>query len=571
MRNQRRWLPRPAAAPEALPGEPGSGLPPPVDEVLARRGLTGAPLMEFLSPDRALLTDITALPGAAEAASVIVAAIARGSRIVIHGDFDADGITASALLKIGLERFGADAAFHIPDRFEDGYGLSASGVEACAAMGAGLVITVDCGMTALHETAELMEMGITVVITDHHQPSGELPDAAALVSPVLAPENSPHSDLSGAGVAWMVLSEIGRLLERKPEEVEDLLQLAAVGTVCDVVNLTGSNRIIVREGLRLLRSRPLPGLSALASSASVELSGTNSSDLAFFLGPRLNACGRVGHASEAVNLLLAADIESAGELVLPVVRNDRKRRKFDSAVREAAMAMAGRLDSPRCLILDGEGWHKGVVGITASRLADRFGVPSVLLSVENGVAQGSARSVPGISIHALLEQIQEESGILDRFGGHPMAAGLSLDSSLVPELRSRLEALLIGPEWDGLLGPVLYVDGRLEGCWMTLETVRALERLEPFGEGNREPIWIARGVRALNWRAVGKRKDHLSCLLRIGERDIRAIGFGLAGRQSLFGGPLDIAFTLAEDRWRGDGSVQLQLKDVRRQRPVERS
>lgn len=566
---RRRWLPRPAPFPDAAVEDSGSGFPPPIEEVLTRRGFHGDRLREFLSPDRSHLTDIDSLPGATGAAAVIAEAVNGGSKIVIHGDFDADGITATALLKTGLERLGADVSFHIPDRFEDGYGLTANGVEACAAMGAGLVVTVDCGMTASREIAELRDLGIPTVVTDHHQPSGQLPDAKALTSPVLAADGSPHSDLSGAGVAWIVLAGVTRCLGGDPGRMEDLLQLAALGTVCDVVNLTGSNRTLVREGLRLLRGDPLPGLSALAGSASVDLSGAASSDLAFYLGPRLNACGRVGHASEAVDLLLAGDMASAKELVVPVERNDRERRKLDAAVRKSAMAIASRIDSPRCLVLDGPGWHRGVIGITASRLADMYGVPSIMLSVEDGMARGSARSVPGISIHSLLERIQDESGILDRFGGHPMAAGLSLESSRVCELRSRLDALLGGPEWDRMLGPVLYIDGRLEGRWMTLETVRSLEMLEPFGEGNREPVWIARGARAMDWRAVGKGKDHLSCVLRVGDRDMRAIGFGLAGRQSLFGGPVDIAFTLAEDRWRGDGSVQLQLKDVRRQRPLE--
>jgi single-stranded-DNA-specific exonuclease len=560
-----RWVARQTPFPQADAPDPGSpaGIPASLAAVLARRGLTGERLAAYLNPDMVRMEHWSKLPGASEAVEVIAEAVRSGRRIVVHGDFDADGITATALTCTALARLGSEAAFHIPDRFSDGYGLGDSGVAACRELGAELVVTVDCGITAVEPIRVLHGMGIRTVITDHHQPDGQLPEADAIASPVLGEPDSPHSDLSGAGTAWLVMKGVAERLGRAGA-VDDLLQLAALGTVCDVVSLTGTNRLLVAAGLDSIRSGPLPGMAALASSAAVEVSAMTSRHLAFQLGPRLNACGRVGHSSPAVALMMARDPGEAASLAREIAASDRERRSLDSAVRTESEAMAARFEEPRCLVLWKQGWHRGVIGISASRLAERYGAPALLFSIKDGTAHGSARSVPGISIHALLGRVQEDTGMLHRFGGHPMAAGLSLPSSRLPELAELLQAHLADSSFDRLLGPVLCVDGRLEEADFCLPTVHALRKLEPFGHGNEEPVWLARGVWPLTWRAVGKGKEHLSCTFRIGGKEVRAIGFGLAGRQSLFGARVDLAFTIAEDSWRADGGVQLLLRDVRK-------
>jgi single-stranded-DNA-specific exonuclease len=294
----------------------------------------------------------------------------------------------------------------------------------------------------------------------------------------------------------------------------------------------------------------------------------SSTDIAFYLGPRLNACGRVGHAADAVKLLLAGNTEEAEELMKIVEEYNRVRRKLDRKIENHVIRLVEKLDNPRCIVMADEGWHRGVIGIVASRLVSKYGVPSIMISIENNNGYGSARSVPGIPIYSILTGLQAEHRIMESLGGHPMAAGFRIPEANIPILREELNSILSGDEWDGHLGSVLYIDGKLEEQDYNAETVKALEMIEPFGEGNRKPVWIARGAYPVQWRAVGKNADHLSCNFRIGSVIYRAIGFNMVNRQSMFDSTVDLAFTLALDTYRGDGSIQLVLKDIRRHRRV---
>jgi single-stranded-DNA-specific exonuclease len=562
---RKRWVARPAPNLDLQSAENPFSLPGSVALLLARRGLTGDELESFLNPDMNHLSQWDEIEGIRGAAQRIVQAINNSENILVHGDFDADGITATAIVCLGLRSLGARADYFIPDRFEDGYGLGESSLEACESLKADLLITVDCGITAIDYVRSLKGMNVDTVITDHHQPGDELPDAEAVVDPALA-EGARYSKLAGAGVAWMVMKAVFDLLEADDEYLHELLQLVAVGTVSDVVELLGDNRILVSEGLRLIRRNPLPGLSALVASASIDIKRTGATDLAFYLGPRLNACGRIGHAADAVRLLLAASIEEAEELIETVEEHNRMRRKLDRELENHVVSIARNLDDPRCIVMADEGWHRGVIGIVASRLVSRFGVPSIMISIENNCGFGSARSVPGIPIYSILSEIQAEHRLMESLGGHPMAAGFRIPESNIPALKDELGKMLSGQEWDSHLGSVLYVDGKLEEQDFTVETVGALELLEPFGEGNREPVWIARGAYPVQWRSVGKKSDHLSCNFRIGSSIFRAIGFNMVNSQSIFNGMVDIAFTLTRDTYRNDGSVQLVLKGIRKHR-----
>ncbi len=512
-----------------------------------------------------LLSNWEDMGGVRKAAQRIVSAVQNSEKILIHGDFDADGITATVIIYMGLQALGALVDYFIPDRFEDGYGLGESSIEACSA--ASLLITVDCGITAVKYVSILKGMNIDTVITDHHQPGDTLPDAEAIVNPVLD-EEAPHSKLAGAGVAWMVTRAVYELLGADTEYLHELLQFAAIGTVTDVVDLTDDNRILVSEGLKQLRKNPLPGVSALAVSASLDIREMSSTDLAFYLGPRLNACGRVGHAADAVRLLLAGSSEEAEELIEIVEEYNRLRRKLDRKLENHVISLVKNLDNPRCIVMADEGWHRGVTGIVASRLVSKYGVPSIMISIENDNGYGSARSVPGISIFSILTGIQDEFRLMESLGGHPMAAGFRISEANIPILREKLNSILAGDEWNGHLGSVLYIDGKLEEEDFNAETVRAMEMLEPFGESNRNPVWIARGAYPVQWRAVGKKADHLSCNFRIGSAVYRAIGFNMVNRQSMFNDKVDLAFTLALDTYRDDGSIQLVLKDIRRHRRI---
>lgn len=560
---KKRWAARPAPYLHLSKVGETHGLPQSIALLLARRGYSGKRLEEYLNPDIRSLTSWRDLSGISEAAERTVTAIRNSEQILVHGDYDADGITATVLLCRALGNLGARIAYFIPDRFSDGYGMGDSSVQACLRSKTDLLITVDCGISAIEHIDELNRMNIDTIITDHHQPGDRLPSAKAIINPVLDGDIS-CSDIAGVGVAWMFICAVYDLMNADTAPFQELLQLVAIGTVTDVVELTGDNRILVLEGLKWLRSKPMPGISALAESVSVEVSDINSSHLAFYIGPRLNASGRVGHASQSVDLLLAENESEAEKLLRTVVENNRIRQQLNRELEEKTAGMIAKLDDPRCIVLADEGWHQGVLGIVASRLVARHGVPVILISIDGESGHGSARSIPGIPIYSLLKEIHEQHGILDRFGGHPMAAGLAISKGNVARLREYLQILLSGEEWNEYLGSTLYLDGSLEMEDYSIETIHALERLEPFGEGNRMPVWLARGAYPLQWRAVGQKKNHLSCSFRIGSNSVRAIGFNMIDKQSLFSGRVDLAFTLAQDTFRNDGSIQLMLKDIRR-------
>lgn len=564
---RKRWAARPAPDLNLKEAENPFDLPESISLLLARRGLGGEKLRRYLNPDMEFLTHPENMGGVLQAAQRIVCAVQNAERILIHGDFDADGITATVIVYLGLQALGASVEYFIPDRFEDGYGLSESGIQACKEVNASLLITVDCGITAADYVKILKDLNIDTVITDHHQPGDVLPDADAIVNPVLDPEAS-HSKLAGAGVAWMVLKAVYDLLGTDTEYLCRLLQFVAIGTVADVVELTGDNRILVFEGLTKLRESPLPGITALIKSASLNSREMSSTDIAFYIGPRLNACGRVGHASDAVKLLLAGSSEEAGKLIKTVEKHNRVRRKLDRQIETDVYRLADKLDNPRCIVMSDEGWHRGVIGIVASRLVSRYGVPSIMISIDNEYGYGSARSVPGIPIFSILTDLQAEHSIMESLGGHPMAAGFRIPKENIPVLRKELESVLAEDEWNAHLGSVLYIDGKLEEQDYNGEFVRYMDMLEPFGEGNRKPVWLARGAYPVRWWAVGKNADHLSCNFRIGASTYSAIGFGMVNMQSMFSDRVDLAFILSLNTYRGDGSIQLVLKDIRRHRSV---
>lgn len=560
---RKRWAARPVPYLHLKSAGELHGLPESLALMLARRGYSGKKLEDFLNPDIQDVSPWKNLGGILEAAKRIVTAVENSEKILVHGDFDADGITATAVVYMALSRLGAEISYFVPDRFIEGYGIGSSAVQYCVDNGIDLLITVDCGITENEQIDELNGMNIDTVITDHHQSGDQLPFAKAIVNPSLDGDVR-HSTLAGVGVAWMVMNGVYELMNAETSPLHELLQLVAIGTVTDVVELINDNRILVSEGLKSIRSNPLPGISALAKSASVNIDDCDSSHLAFYIGPRLNACGRVGHAKQAVALLLAMNGSEAEELLAPVEKNNRIRKKFERDVEKQVAESAVELQDPRCIVLAGEGWHRGVVGIVASRLVSRYGVPVILISLEDNQGYGSARSIPGISIHSLLGEIQDKHKILNSFGGHPMAAGLTIPQDNVQLLKEHLETLMSCEKWDEYLGSVLYLDGSLEETDYTIETVHALSRLEPFGSGNSMPVWLARGAYAIQWRAVGKTGNHLSCDFKIGSNTFKSIGFNMAGKQSLLGGRVDLAFALAVDTWRNDGSVQLILKDIRK-------
>ncbi len=550
-----RWVPRSAGD---APQQGIEGLPSPVAAVLARRGFTPAGAREFIDSSWSSLSPWNSLPGAGRAASEIHRAIGAGEGILVHGDFDADGITAVATAVRALKALGGRVDWHIPCRFSEGYGIGETGVQKALSEGFGLFLTVDCGVSAVEPVKRLSQAGIGTVITDHHLPGPVLPDALAVVDPYLSGDvKAPWGRLSGAGVALMVLKGVAELSGRSgmPELEPDL---CAIGTACDVVDLLGDNRLILKRGMHVLRSSPSLGISALARRAGLSTAAISTRDLSFVIGPRLNSAGRVSHADLAVNLLLTGDAAQAERLAEELEDCNRKRRELDTDVFTQARDLA---DDGPCVVLGSESWHPGVLGIAASRLVEELSVPVVLVSFAGAEGRGSARSVEGVPIHGLLQKALEE-GLLVRCGGHSVAAGLSVMRDRFDEFRSFMVENAASMAAGEGQKPVLHIDGRLMGPECAMETMRGVKLLEPFGPGNTEPVWIARNALALTRDVVGKGK-HLKLSLQIDGVTRNAIGFNMVQRSVEFERQVDVAFLLREDSWRGGESVQLHLLDAR--------
>jgi single-stranded-DNA-specific exonuclease len=528
--------------------------------VLARRGyadpaLASAFLAGVCPPhDPFLLGDMR------DACARIRAAVASGARICVHGDYDADGICATALAVLTLRELGADVGWHLPSRFDEGYGVSATTLTRLADEGCGLVITVDCGITAVAEVADARARGLDVVVTDHHRPGDALPDC-----PVVAtrPSRYPFPELCGTGV---VLKLAQALLGPDAEAVRRHLDLVALATIADVVPLVDENRSLAIEGLRALAATQKPGLQALMRSAGVDPAAVDSSAVGFRLAPRINAAGRLGHPRAALELLLTTERDVADRLAADLEQLNRERQSVEERIVREAVAQVEALPEAvrrrRAYVLADAGWHEGVIGIVASRLVERFNRPVVLIAGTDGLWKGSGRSIPAFDLHAALGACAEH---LERFGGHRAAAGLSIRPERIAAFADALAAHAEHLVGEDDLRPVTMVDAVLpRGTRLTLELCEELARLAPFGLGNPEVTLLAAGCELAELATVGDGR-HLRFRLRQEGRDAGgAIAFGLGGQLDRFRGPgrYDVAFRPEENRWNGTVAPQLQVRRI---------
>ncbi len=506
------------------------------------------------------------------AAERLARAIETGERVLVYGDYDVDGTTSTALMTRFLRDHGVAADFFIPNRFIHGYGLSAEGIDHAVAAGATLIVALDCGVTAVAEADYARSKGLDLVICDHHEPGPTLPDALAVLDPKRPDCPYPFDGLSGCGVGFKLVQATLHTLGLPPEDAWPYLDLVAVSVACDIVPIIDENRVLMRAGLERLARAPQPGLKALAAKTGVDLSDCTSSRIVFQLGPRINAAGRLDDARHAAELLLADDPDEAARLADTLEELNLRRRALDQETREEALAMGAAFmaGNPLSLVLYREGWHPGIVGITASRVAEQFGRPTVLLTSNGGEAKGSARSVRGVDLHAALGQCAD---LLTRFGGHAHAAGLSLPVENVPELRARLEASVANSICADDLVQELELDAELNLQEVDERFWRVLKQFDPFGPDNPKPVFWGRDLRVVGQPTTcGADKRHLR--LRVAQRDgggasFSVIGFGLADRlpavmSSLrVGRPLEMAFVVEENTWNGRTSLQLRAEDVR--------
>jgi single-stranded-DNA-specific exonuclease len=517
----------------------------------------------FLTPDRSKLHDPTLLPDMGAALSRLRAAVDRRECVFVCGDYDVDGITSIVLVKRCLEAAGLDVGFYVPNRLVEGYGLSDTGVRAAKDAGASLIVTVDSGITGHAEIALANELGIDVIVTDHHEPQETLPDALAVVDPKRHDSEYPFKHLAGVGVAFKVMEGLARYYRDVAYAVEENLDLVAVGTVADIVPLTGENRILTTLGLDKLRVTSNPGLRALMEVAGVESIEARAPHIGFALGPRLNAAGRLGDASIGVDLLTTDDIANAVTIARQLDAENRRRRELERTVFEDATRMIDEtidLSERRSIVLWSSGWHPGVVGIVASRIAKQHNRPTILLSVADGWCKGSGRSIPGFDLHAALAECRD---CVESFGGHRHAAGVSLAEDRLEEFGACVERAVASVLKPEDLIPVIEIDALVSLAECDFDLVHMTKKLRPFGAGNPEPVFGTRNLKLISAKAVGN--GHLKMTVSQGERAMDAIGFGMGPVLDDLrgaGGMVALAYVLEENTWRGVTNLQLRLKDV---------
>jgi single-stranded-DNA-specific exonuclease len=545
-------------------------LEPAVARLLCQRGL-GDPEVasRFLNPSLDHLHDPMALTDMAIAVDRLFAAIARRERIAIHGDYDVDGVTSTVIVRRALERLGADVVHFIPERLRDGYGLQPAAIERLHAAGVALVVSVDCGIRGADAARRARELGVDLIITDHHEPDVALPDALAVINPKRADCAYPEKRLAGVGVALKLVHALCRTAGRE-SWLPGFIKVAAIGTLADVVPLVGENRVIAKLGLDLLTRGPHKiGLRALLDVSGLTGKTIDSYHIAFMLAPRVNAAGRMSTPDLATRLLLASD-EAMGDetraLALQLDVENVRRQEEEAAALVAATRIVTTdpdIGARSVLVVGGEGWHRGVVGIVASKLVDRFHRPAIVLSIEGDVAYGSCRSIPHFDMLGALERCRH---LLIRFGGHRQAAGLTLEASRILELRAAVNDVAdetLGPE-D--LIPRLRVDGDLAFRSITGDVAAGVAALAPFGAGNPRPVFAARRVEIVDGPRTLKER-HLKMSLKQDGRIFRAIAWRAAERHDYLAehrAALDVAFSLDQNQYNGETYVELTLADLRK-------
>lgn len=532
--------------------------------VLVRHGVeTAESAAAFLHPDREVLHDPLLLPDIEPALDRLRLAIEEGHKVFVCGDYDVDGITSVVVVKRCLEAAGLEVGFYIPNRLTDGYGLSERGVHVARDAGAKLIITVDSGVTGHAEIDIARGFGIDVIVTDHHEPQDELPDAVAVVDPKRKDSRYPYPHLAGVGVAYKVMEALARDSREVAHSIEENIDLVAVGTVADIVPLDSENRVLTTLGLERLRITSNPGLKALMEVAGVESARVQAPHIGFALGPRLNAAGRLGDASIGVELLTTDDEAKAAEIAQQLDLENKKRRSLETDVLEDATRIIEEsvdLKNKRSIVLWSSGWHPGVIGIVASRIAKKYNRPTILLAVTDGVAKGSGRSIPGFDLHSALVGCKD---FLTSFGGHRHAAGVALPEGSLPDFRECVENAVSSVLTAEDLIPVIDIDSivTLDECDFGL--VKHMKQMRPFGAGNPEPVFGTRDVKLISAKSVGN--GHLKLTVAQGDRVMDAIGFGMAGSLDELrggGGMVALAYVLEENTWRGVTDLQLRLKDV---------
>ncbi|MCC7493701.1 MAG: single-stranded-DNA-specific exonuclease RecJ [Fimbriimonadaceae bacterium] len=559
------WQLAPSRRDEALALQQSLGLHPVVAHILLNRGLTAAEIPAFLEPSRLAPADPSGIPDLDAAAARLAEAIRHREKVVIYGDYDADGTCAGALLSRFLARFEVPHSYYVPDRFDEGYGVNAKAVvEIVTRHKPGLIVTVDCGIASAEEIDTAVALGTAVIVTDHHQVPARLPKVPA-VNPHRAESTYPFKDLCGAAVIHKVCGAVAELLDYDFASCQDLHELAAIGTVADVMPLRGENRHLVQRGLATLPRTGIVGLQALLEVARLGADRTlTARDIGFGIGPRLNAPGRLESADQAYRLLVTSSRAEAFQIAEALEQLNRERRELEERLAlEAEQIVAGQsLHDTWGLVVAAEGWHEGVLGLVAGRLSRQHHRPVLALSITGDTVKGSGRSTAAVNLHAALTACAD---LLERFGGHPRAAGLTLTRAQLPALVERFDSAVKQQVTADALVPQIQTECAVKGSALTIELAEQLATLAPFGEGNPEPLFEMRGLR-LQRVAATRDGQHLQLQFGVDGRETRLKAFwprqGRLAERLHEGSAVSVAGSLGIDSWQGRRQPQIMVEDL---------
>ena len=528
--------------------------------ILVNRGFTQTESLDkFLKPTRNDFHNPFLMPDMKKAVDRILLAIDRKEKIIIYGDYDADGITSITVLKSFFNDIGVEVGQYIPNRLDEGYGLNNNAIKKIAEEGNQLMITVDCGISAVNEIDYANSLGLETIVTDHHEVAEELPKALAVVDAKRKDNIYPCRDLAGVGVVFKLIQALSISLNLPEEAYLKYLDIVCIGTISDIVPLKDENRVIAKLGLMLVRQTKNIGLRSLLTSSGYRK--IDSTSISFGVAPRINACGRMGFADEALNLFLCKNVEMANMLTKKLNTFNVKRQDIEKRIYEEAVSIieSQNLNEKNTIIVAGENWHHGVIGIVASKITDLYFKPSILLCKEGEEAKGSGRSIPGFDLH---DALMKCSDYIEKFGGHSMAIGITLKNSDIERFSEKLEEVAEDTHIEEIL-PEIQIDAKISVSNINKEMVESLSELEPFGEGNKMPVFAFKNLKIDSIRALTEGK-HLKLTLKEGNTIVNAIGFNMGNLAEDYriGDKIDVAGTLEINSFNGVESIQINLKDI---------
>lgn len=528
--------------------------------ILTNRGIIeDEKVRKFLEPTREDFYDPFLMPDMEIAINRIIEAMNNNEKVMIYGDYDVDGITSISVLQKFLKERGIEVSSYIPNRLEEGYGLNKVAIKEIYDKGYRLMITVDCGISAIEEIEYANSLGITTIITDHHEPLEELPKALAVIDAKRKDNKYPFNQLAGVGVVFKVIQALGIKLGLDEKGYLKYLDLVCVGTISDIVPLVDENRVIAKLGLKLVNVTKNLGLRCLLEAAGYKTIDSNT--VSFGIAPRVNACGRMGHENEALDIFLSDDIEEVKKLSDKLNEYNRTRQETEKNIVKEALELieVNKENEKSAIVLGHKGWHHGVIGIVSSKITETYFKPSILVSFEDGIAKGSGRSILGFDLH---EALCKCSKFLEKYGGHEMAVGLSLKEENFESFKEELNKIAKESKVDEIL-PVIYIDGTVKQEDMKMDFVKELHKLEPFGEENKMPLFAYKGLKINSIRALTEGK-HLKLTLKDDNIIIDAIGFNMGNlvNDYLIGDKVDIVGVLEVNSFNGMENIQINLKDI---------